>query len=306
MNKLKATGKIVKNTLNPKWDEVLEVNPDFSEVPTLIQVSCWDKDPLSSEFMGVVKIDPKSLFESDGTPKIAGQGCAAWYPLKKRRGSDKVGGEICMQVGFHVTHDEQLKVLRNYYQALSGLMSDSSLSTDESEWHGGGLLYIDIVSASDLPWYSNSIGTTFDMDPFVVASLGEITFKTSTIRHNRNPKWNERIVFRLSPELHSYSLKLSIYDYDKFSNNDYVGTTSVPITNILSAYSAGEGGKLMSLPLKLDPTTPKDRFLSKLLIRANYVPYDQARLDFWSALASCYDANEKWKHEQNRDHNHAR
>ena len=73
------------------------------------------------------------------------------------------------------------------------------------------------------------------MDPFVVASLGRKTFRTRVIRHNLNPVFEEKMVFQVMRHEQNYSLSFSVVDRDKLSGNDFVGTTSFPLSNLLSA-----------------------------------------------------------------------
>ncbi|KAJ9064507.1 phosphatidylserine decarboxylase [Entomophthora muscae] len=323
INKLKVKTKCIKKTLNPDWYDILELTPDFETVPTVAQLVCWDKDTISKDFMGEIKINLLSLFDDAGIPKIFDDNpsTAQWIDLQKRVESDVISGQIRISYGFYIGQQSHYDVLKNYYNSLTitRSMESFSLGSGGSQLNSTshhtindlrssssgtslaidskGLLYIDVISASDLPWDMNSTGTTFDMDPFVVVTLGETTFKTSTIMHNLNPEWNERLVFPLTPELHSFSVKFSVYDFDSFSHNDFIGSASVPITNILGVTKVDSGdpaqkrGTVFPLPLTLEPNFSKERFLSQLLIRAEYVPYKQVRKDFWTALATTYDAD---------------
>jgi phosphatidylserine decarboxylase len=76
--------------------------------------------------------------------------------------------------------------------------------------------------------------TSFDMDPFVVTSLGKKTYRTKTVNHNLNPVFEEKLVFQvLRHEVH-YSASFTVIDKDKFSGNDYVGTVSFPLEKAVS------------------------------------------------------------------------
>ena len=72
--------------------------------------------------------------------------------------------------------------------------------------------------------------TSFDMDPFVVASLGRKTFRTKIIRHNLNPIYNEKMVFQVMRHEQQYSMSFSVVDRDKLSGNDFVGEADFPIS----------------------------------------------------------------------------
>lgn len=91
--------------------------------------------------------------------------------------------------------------------------------------------------------------TSFDMDPFVVASLGRKTFRTRIIRHNLNPVYDEKMVFQVNRYEQNYSMTFSIVDRDKLSGNDFVGTANLSLTNLtLSAPEADADTGLYDLP----------------------------------------------------------
>jgi phosphatidylserine decarboxylase len=77
--------------------------------------------------------------------------------------------------------------------------------------------------------------TSFDMDPFVVTSLGRKTYRTRVVRHNLNPVYDEKLVFQVMKHEVNYSLSFSVVDRDKFSGNDYVGSVNFPLEKATSA-----------------------------------------------------------------------
>ena len=94
------------------------------------------------------------------------------------------------------------------------------------------------------------------MDPFVVASLGRKTYRTRVIRHNLNPIFEEKMVFQVMRHEQNYSLSFSVVDRDKLSGNDFVGTTNLPLSEILSkAPDADPDTGLYRLPDPPDPMT---------------------------------------------------
>ena len=95
-----------------------------------------------------------------------------------------------------------------------------------------GVLYLEINRITDLPPEKNSTRTTFDMDPFVVTSLGKKTYRTKTVNHNLNPVYDEKLVFQVQKHEVNYSLSFAVVDRDKFSGNDFVGTATFPIEKI--------------------------------------------------------------------------
>lgn len=75
--------------------------------------------------------------------------------------------------------------------------------------------------------------TSFDMDPFVVTSLGRKTLRTPVIRHNLNPVYHEKMVFQVMRHEQSYTISFTVIDRDKFSGNDFVASAGFPLQNLV-------------------------------------------------------------------------
>ncbi|KAH5115799.1 phosphatidylserine decarboxylase proenzyme [Parastagonospora nodorum] len=97
-----------------------------------------------------------------------------------------------------------------------------------------GVLFLEIQRITDLPPERNVTRTSFDMDPFVVTSLGKKTYRTKTVSHNLNPVFEEKLVFQVMRHEVNYSVSFTVIDKDKFSGNDYVGTVSFPLEKAVS------------------------------------------------------------------------
>ncbi|KAI1823468.1 phosphatidylserine decarboxylase-domain-containing protein [Xylaria intraflava] len=125
-----------------------------------------------------------------------------------------------------------------------------------------GLIFLEICNITDLPPESNFTKTGFDMDPFVVASLGKKTFRTRVVRHNLNPVFNEKMLFQVQNHEQSYSFSFTVIDRDKISGNDFIASTSFLVKDII------EKGP------QADPETG----LYVLKEPAEYVPAQKSRL----------------------------
>ncbi|KAL2115816.1 hypothetical protein VTJ04DRAFT_10071 [Mycothermus thermophilus] len=96
-----------------------------------------------------------------------------------------------------------------------------------------GIIFLEIDNITDLPPESNVTRTGFDMDPFVVASLGKKTYRTRTIRHNLNPVFKERMIFQVMAHEQSYSFSFTVIDRDKYSGNDFIASVNFPIRELI-------------------------------------------------------------------------
>lgn len=126
-----------------------------------------------------------------------------------------------------------------------------------------GVIYLEIVKITDLPPESNLTRTSFDMDPFVVASLGRQTYRTKRVRHNLNPVFNDKMIFQVQGHEQSYSFAFTVIDHDKYSGNDFIASATLPIPEIIeSAPSANPETGLYELrePAEYSKAPTKTRF----------------------------------------------
>lgn len=96
-----------------------------------------------------------------------------------------------------------------------------------------GIIFLEIIKITDLPKESNFTRTGFDMDPFVVASLGKKTYRTKVVRHNLNPVYNEKMIFNVLGHEQTYSFAFTVIDRDRYTGNDFIASTSLPVKELL-------------------------------------------------------------------------
>lgn len=96
-----------------------------------------------------------------------------------------------------------------------------------------GLIFLEIVKITDLPPESNWTKTSFDMDPFVVASLGKKTYRSKVVRHNLNPVYNEKMIFNVLGHEQSYSFAFTVIDRDRYTGNDFIASSSLPLKGLM-------------------------------------------------------------------------
>ncbi|KAM0257164.1 hypothetical protein ACHAQJ_004525 [Trichoderma viride] len=96
-----------------------------------------------------------------------------------------------------------------------------------------GIIYLEVARITDLPPESNLTRTGFDMDPFVVASLGKKTYRTRRVRHNLNPTFNEKMIFQVQNHEQQYSFAFTVIDHDKYSGNDFIASCYLPVQTLI-------------------------------------------------------------------------
>jgi len=130
------------------------------------------------------------------------------------------------------TVDQQKKTRRR--EKLKRLRQKTKLRSYEfgASSDVAGVLFLEIKKITDLPPEKNMTKTTFDMDPFVITSLGKKTYRTRVINHNLNPVYDEKLIFQVQKHELNFSLSFSVVDRDKFSGNDFVGTVTFPVDQV--------------------------------------------------------------------------
>ncbi|KAJ5769458.1 hypothetical protein N7520_004017 [Penicillium odoratum] len=98
-----------------------------------------------------------------------------------------------------------------------------------------GIVFMEIVKVTDLPPEKNVTRTSFDMDPFVVTSLGRKTLRTPVVRHNLNPVYHEKMVFQVMRHERTYTISFTVMDRDKFSGNDFVASAGFPLPTLIQS-----------------------------------------------------------------------
>ncbi|CAI6340956.1 unnamed protein product [Periconia digitata] len=156
-------------------------------------------------------------------------------------------------------HEKRRKRLRLAKLKRKAIKSSAYEFSDKTEV--AGVLFLEITKITDLPPEHNVTRTSFDMDPFVITSLGKKTYRTKTIRHDLNPVYDEKLVFQVLQHETNYSVNFTVVDKDKFSGNDYVGEVNFPLEKVLSiAPVADPSTGLFKIPEPSDsPGVPEAR-----------------------------------------------
>ncbi|CAO1630307.1 unnamed protein product [Sympodiomycopsis kandeliae] len=172
-----------------------------------------------------------------------------------------------------------------------------------------GIVMMEVKEARELPRWKNSLRTGFDMDPFTIVAFGHKIFRTRVLRHTLNPVWNEKLLFHVRPHEMNFSIKMSIYDWDKISANDHVGSCELPLQTLLDAApkpdektglydSRGDViNQMQTLKLPLSRLS-KDEDVKygdatpNVTVQAKFTPYAALRQRFWRQLCQQFDTND--------------
>lgn len=108
----KYSTKVIKQTLDPVWNYEFEIKLQPSKLPSLFNITIWDKDTFGRDFLGEVSIPVKNIFDrnngglSDGVPRHYNDPLnqPQWYMLNKRMEKNNVSGEVQIKFGFLEEH----------------------------------------------------------------------------------------------------------------------------------------------------------------------------------------------------------
>ncbi len=117
------------------------------------------------------------------------------------------------------------------------------------------------------------------MDPCVVVTLGKNIFRTHKVSHTCDPVWNSCGQLFVTADTQHWPIKLSVYDHDKFTANDFVGSVQIPISTIIDSEPD------IPFVLKLDLTGDAEKTnVSSIVISARFIPVSEAYEVFWNKI----------------------
>ncbi|XP_074624645.1 extended synaptotagmin-2-like isoform X1 [Acropora palmata] len=107
-----------------------------------------------------------------------------------------------------------------------------------------GVLRIEVLEAKDLIKKDIGVFKKGSSDPYVVLRVGAKTFRTKTKDSTLNPVWNE-VFEAFVDNSHGQKIKISVFDEDKASDDESLGTVEADISTI-----AQQGNVDLWLPLE--------------------------------------------------------
>ncbi|CAK9238618.1 unnamed protein product [Sphagnum troendelagicum] len=182
---VKTESKIIKNELNPEWNQIFAVGKDKIQGGTL-ELSVWDADKTSKDdFLGgcmfdLAEVPQRKPPESPLIPQ--------WYRLESKTGKGRVQGEIMVAIWWGTQADEAFP---EAWQSDTGAhaLFRSKVYLSPKLWY----LRVNIIEAQDLT--ANDKGRL--LEPYIRAHVGPYQMLRSRIASVRSasPFWNEDLLF---------------------------------------------------------------------------------------------------------------
>uniref|UniRef100_A0A673I2N8 Myoferlin-like n=1 Tax=Sinocyclocheilus rhinocerous TaxID=307959 RepID=A0A673I2N8_9TELE len=114
-------------------------------------------------------------------------------------------------------------------------------------------LKLKVFRAEDIPQMDDSITQTLKaafggqenkknlVDPFVEAWFAGKKLCTQIIEKNANPEWNQQLNLQVKFPSMCERIRLTVFDWDRISGNDAIGTTYLDLTKVASSGGETEG-----------------------------------------------------------------
>ncbi|CAN6546012.1 unnamed protein product [Malus baccata var. baccata] len=119
---------------------------------------------------------------------------------------------------------------------IDSFRTNSSEKSQEGMVEFIGLLKVKVIRGTNL-----AIRDMMTSDPYVILTLGQQTLRTTVIKSNLNPVWNEELMLSVPEQFGP--LQLQVFDYDTFSADDIMGEAEVDLQPLItSAMAFGDAG----------------------------------------------------------------
>ncbi|XP_051990289.1 extended synaptotagmin-2-like isoform X2 [Xyrauchen texanus] len=221
--------KVIKDSLNPKWNEVYEACV-YDHTGQTVLIELFDEDTDKDDFLGGLKIDVDELQKEQKVDE--------WFVL-----DDTTTGKIHLKIEWLSLQPKP----DNLDEVLSTIKADKGQSS--------ALLLVHLDSAKNLP---SDKKVTTDPSPFVKFAVGLKSFESKTRFKTKEPVWEEAFTFLIhNPK--SQELEVEVKDVKQ---NCSLGTLSFPLSKLIQ-----EDQMMISQRFPLKNSGPSATLKMKMALR---------------------------------------
>uniref|UniRef100_A0A3P8XVG5 Extended synaptotagmin-like protein 2a n=1 Tax=Esox lucius TaxID=8010 RepID=A0A3P8XVG5_ESOLU len=200
--------KVIKDNLNPKWNEVYEAIIYEHSGPQNVEIELFDEDTDNDDFLGSTVIDIVDIQKE--------QKMDQWFILE-----EVANGKLHLKL-------EWLSLLpspEKLGQVLTSIKADKGQANDGLS---SAILVVFLDSARNLP---SGKKVSSDPNPFVQFRLGHKTYDSKTRYKTNEPVWEEAFTFLIhNPK--NQELEIEVKDE---KHECSLGTLSMPLESLLEA-----------------------------------------------------------------------
>jgi hypothetical protein len=244
----------IKRGNNPFFDELFFYNVHMTPselMDEIISIRVYNSHSLRADcLMGEFKIDVGFIYDEPGHAVMR-----KWLLLNDPEDTSS-GAKGYMKVSMFVlgTGDEPPTEKRDRDNDSDDVESNLLLPAGIAlRWV---TFMLKIYRAEDIPQMDDAFsqtvkelfGGTADkknlVDPFVEVSFAGKKVCTNIIEKNANPEWNQVVNLQIKFPSMCEKIKLTVYDWDRLTKNDIVGTTYLYLSKIAASGGEVEGKSL--------------------------------------------------------------
>ena len=203
---------VAKNTQNPEWNHTSELIVPINQSNT-INIEVFDHDKLGKDkSLGKVELDLADLEDMEDVEGDQGR----WFPLKGVK-----SGQILISAD--ILDSDNPSGQSAPFNNLSNKSRNKSLSSPLSgQGPNDGKARVHLIKAKDL-MNTDKKGKS---DPYAAIKYGSQKFKTPTVKNSLEPEWDAEVEFDF-PEGDEKTIKIEVFDEDKFSPDTSLGTVEL-------------------------------------------------------------------------------